>query len=419
MQTSSINIHRLDNGMTLIAEPIPWLETASFSFAVPAGCQFDPTDRLGLANFACEMVQRGCGSLNSREFIERLESLGVDYSSSASIYHTYFSGALPSRQLAPTLDLYSDVLRNPHIPEQQLEDARMVCYQEIRAVEDDLAQKVMLQLRKRQYGDPLGRSSQGEFETVQAITHDDIVQFYQKYYQPNGLILSVAGKVDWNSLVEQVESLFGDWKAEQIDQQESSQQETGSQHIQFDSQQTHIGLAYPSLAYSDENYFVARGAVGVLSDGMSSRLFSEIREKRGLCYSVYSSLHSLRDRGAIVSYVGTGADRAQQSLDLLIEELRKLQLGITEAELGRLKVQVRSSLVMQQESSRSRAASISSDLFHLGRARTLDEINQLINDLTVERINDYLATHPPEKFNLVTLGPNPLEFRDAVSATTT
>ncbi len=410
MDNSSIKSLQLGNGLTLIAECMPWLESASFAISVPAGCQFDPESKLGLANFVCEMVQRGCGSLDSRQFIEKLESIGVDYSSSVSVYHTHFGGALPARKLADALQVYSDVLRNPVMPEDQMEDGRMVCMQEIRAIEDDLPQRVMLSLRQRQYGDPLGRSCQGNYESIQSVSYQDVGDFYRQFYRPNGLVIGVAGNIDWDALCQQVESLFGDWQEVAVDEIQVRDQSVGVHHIDFESQQTHIGLAFPSIPYSNDNYFVARGAVGVLSDGMSSRLFSEIREKRGLCYSVYASLHSLKDRGSIISYVGTGADRAQQSLDVLIEELTRLSEGITNEELERLKIQVRSSLVMQQESSRSRASSISSDYFHLGRARTLDEVNQLINDLSVERINKYLADNPPANFNLVTLGSQPLEF---------
>ena len=159
-----------------------------------------------------------------------------------------------------------------------------------------------------------------------------------------------------------------------------------------------------------------RGAVGILSDGMSSRLFTELREKRGLCYAVFASLHSVLNQACIVSYVGTGADRAQESLDALVEQLVQLRQGVSQAELDRLKVQIRSSLVMQQESSRARAGSIAGDWFHLGRARTLAEVNDLINELSVERINQFVREHPLQDFNLVTLGPEPLELNHAVSS---
>lgn len=411
-----IKSHRLSNGLTVVGEIMPWLESAAFSFSVPAGCQYDPEGKAGLANFVCEMVQRGCGKLNSREYIEKLEWLGVDYSSSASVYHTHFSGAMPASNLLEAFRIYCDVLRDPVIPEDQMEEGRMVCYQEIRSIEDDLAQRVMLQLRKRQYGDPRGRWSQGSMESVAALQVDDIRQFFQRYYQPEGLILSVAGNIQWDQLVDHVESLFGDWQANPPEPVTDGGSVIGSLHIPFESQQSHIAIACPSIPYSDPDYFLARGAIGVLSDGMSSRLFHELREKRGLCYTVFASLHSVLNQACMVAYVGTSSERAQESLDALIEQLCHLEQGVQEEELDRLKVQIRSSLVMQQESSRSRAGSIAGDWFHLGRARTLSEVTQLINDLSTEKLNDYVAANPFRQFNLVTLGPEPLELKHGLSS---
>ena len=418
MKSSSQEIRtcQLNNGMTIVGEIMPWLESAAFSFSVPAGCQYDPPGKIGLANFVCEMVQRGCGNLNSREYIERLEWLGIDYSSNASVYHTHFSGAMPARQLFEAFEVYASVLRAPLIPEDQIEEGRMVCFQEIRSIEDDLSQRVLLQLRKRQYGDPCGRWSQGSMESVSSITLDDIRDFYTKQYQPDGLILSVAGNIDWDALVSKVEALFGDWQANPGSVVENRDAVVGSLHIPFDSQQSHIAVACSTLPYKHDDYFLARGAVGVLSDGMSSRLFNNLREKQGLCYTVFASLHSVLDQACIVGYVGSSSDRAQESLDALIQQMVGLQNGVQQEELDRLKIQIRSSLVMQQESSRSRAGSIAGDWFHLGRARTQNEVTELINGLTVERLNRYVSENPMGNFNLVTLGPEPLELNHAVSS---
>ncbi len=413
-QIQQIHSHTITNAMTIVGEIMPWLESAAFSFSVPAGCQYDPKDKIGLANFVCEMVQRGCGKLDSRDYIERLESLGIDYSSSASVYHTHFSGAMPAKNLHQAFQVYADVFRKPWIPADQLEDGRQVCFQEIRSIDDDLAQRVMLQLRLRQYGQPRGRWSQGSMESVESITLDDVRTFFETYYQPAGLILSVAGNIDWPKLIEQIENLCGDWSLKPVPDIEDSDIQIVSLHIPFESQQAHIAVACPAIPYNHEDYFLARGAVGVLSDGMSSRLFSELREKRGLCYTVFASLHSVLNQACIISYVGTGAERAQESLDALLEQLDALRHGIKEDELARLKIQIRSSLIMQQESSRARASAIAGDWFHLGRARTLDEVNELINALTVEQINDYVKTNPLADFNLVTLGPEPLELQHAV-----
>ena len=411
----NIKIETLANGLTLLVESMPWLESAAFSVSVPGGCKMDPVDKIGLANLTCEMVQRGCGSRNSRQYVEDLERLGTDIHSSVSISHTSFGASMPAASLEKTLGIFSDVVRNPHLPESQIEDGRQVCYQEIRAAEDDLAQKTMQELRRRRYAEPFGRNATGTMESVAGLSADDIRSCFQQNYQPSGMILAVAGNVDFESLKNHVGQLFGDWEPRPPADVQETPAVGGNHHIQHDSQQTHIGLAYPSVPYSDPDYFLARGSVGVLSDGMSSRLFTEVREKRGLCYTVYASMHSMRDRGSVIVYAGTSAERAQETLDVTVEELFRLGKGIEESELDRLKVSIRSSLVMQQESSRSRASSIAGDFYHLGKVRTLDELTGIILGLTVEKINGYVADHPPRDFNVVTLGPHPLEEPSGIS----
>ena len=407
--------HTFDNGLVLVGQPMDWLQSAAFSMNIPAGCRYDDANKIGTANFACEMVQRGCGELNSRQFIETLDSFGIDYHSSASMYHTHFGGACCAPQLLDALRIYADVVQRPHLPEDQLEDGRMVCYQEIRAIEDDLANRTLKKLRGRYYGDPDGRDCHGTMESVQSITQSDIVDFYQKNYSPNGTVIAIAGNFDWNEARDFVGKHYGSWEKKETAAPESTPPQHGPHHIPFESQQTHIAIAYPSLPYSHADYFVARGAVGVLSDGMSSRLFTEVREKRGLCYAVFASSHSIKDKGCVICYSGTAAERAQETLDVIIEQLQELKQGIHEAELKRLKVQIQSGLIMQQESCRARTSAIAGDWFHLGRIRTLDEINEKIDGLTVDSINAYLTENPPADFDVVTLGPQPLEMPGGIS----
>ena len=325
-----------------------------------------------------------------------------------------------AEKLLPGLKIYADVLMRPHFPDDQLEDGRLVCLQEVSAMEDDLPQKTMIELRGRYYGQPDGRNCHGTIASNQSITMDDLKSFHAQHFRPNGTIVSVAGNVDWEQLKDQVGELFDSWESKPEPVVQHTQPQNGVHHLQFDSQQTQIAIAYDSVPYSHPDYFQARGSVGVLSDGMSSRLFHEVREKRGLCYSVYASCHSLKDRACVICYSGTTSDRAQETLDVLIDQLTQLSQGIQEDELRRLKVQIRSGLVMQQESCRARASAQAGDWLHLGRLRTLDELNQQINELTVESINEYLAKHPPSNFRLVTLGPDPLNLNtDAVSTTST
>ena len=400
--------HTFDNGLILVAQSMPWLQSSAFSISLPAGCRYDSANRLGVSNFTCEMVQRGCGELNSRQFIEELEFNGIDYNSSSSVYHMHFGGAMCAEHLHPALAIYADVIMRPHLPKDQLEDGRLVCLQEIRAIEDELAQRVLTELRKRHYGQPDGRDCHGTVDSVNSISIDDIKDFHAKNFRPNGTIISVAGKIDWPKLKDYVGELFKDWTRGEDTQPETQAPVHGIHHIPFDSQQTQIALAYKSIPYSHPDYFQARGSVGVLSDGMSSRLFHEVREKRGLCYTVFATSHSIKDRGSVVCFSGTTAERAQETLNVLVEQLTNLKSGIREDELRRLKVQIRSGMVMQQESCRSRAGAIGGDWFHLGRVRLIDELEKAVNQLSVESINEYLVNNPPSNFDLVTLGPEPL-----------
>ena len=402
--TQKIFNHSLANGLTLVAEEMPWLESAAFALLVPAGCVVEPGERLGRASLTCEMAQRGAGERDSRRFLEDLENLGADTSASVSIAHTSFGGAMPAESLPQVLSIFGDLVQRPHVPADQLEDARLGCLQEVKAVEDDLAQKTMQQLRLRHYSDPWGRSSQGTEETVTRLTIDDVRQHFADMYSPAGAILSVAGKIDWPTLREQVETVFGSWAAKPKTSVQEVPAPRGYLHLPAESSQTHIGIAFDAVPYSHADYFQIRGAVGVLSDGMSSRLFTEVREKRGLAYTVYATCHSLRDRGALFAYAGTTAERAQETLDVMVSELRKLYDGITADEIRRLKGRIKRALIIQQESSPSRAGSIALDWYYLGRVRPMAELSGIIDGLTAESINTYLAANRPKQITATTVG---------------
>lgn len=408
-------IHQFSNGLTLLAEPMEWLESAAFALLVPAGCAGEPQAMAGLAGFTCEMVQRGSGSRDSRQFISELELLGADCTASVTNSHTSFGGAMPAENLRQTLAIYADAVRRPQLPPEQLEDARLVCIQEVRSIEDEPAQRTLMELRRRHYPDPFGRSSPGCEETLRHIGAADVRAFWQRAYTPQGAILSVAGKIDWQRLRDEVGALFGDWTNGVPVPLPESTAARGYRFIEEPSAQTHIGIAYPSVHYAHPDYYVARAAIGVLSDGMSSRLFTEVREKRGLCYTVYAILHSLRDRGSVLCYAGTTTDRAQETLDVILEELDKLTRGIQPDELERLKSRIKSTLIMQQESSPSRSGSLAGDWYFLGRVQPLDELRRIIDALDCDQINAYLAQHPPGDYTIVTLGAKPLEVPGGVS----
>lgn len=407
--------HQFANGLTLLGEPMEWLESAAFSITLPAGSSRDPDDFPGLGNFTSEMVQRGCGERDSRQFNNALENLGVVFSNGVSNANCGFRAAMPADKFQPALQLYADLVRRPHFPDEQLEEGRQVCLQEIRGMEDDLAGQTLRQLRRRLFPDPFGREAPGEWASIEKITLGDIQNHFQRCYGPEEAIISVAGKIDWPQVIESVEAAFGDWSRQDLQPIEERPAEPDNLHIEHDSSQTHIALGYQSVPYRDENYFVARGSVGVLSDGMSSRLFTELRENRGLCYAVYANYHSLTAVGGVECYVGTTTDKAQESLDVLVSQLKLIASGVSQNEVDRLKARYKSALIMQQESSSSRAATLASEWRLLGRVRTLDEVAAAIDALSPERIDGYLKENPPGNFRLVTLGAKPLEAAVAVS----
>lgn len=413
--TQTLYTHRLDNGLVLLAEVMDWVESAAFALLVPAGCNRDPESQAGLANLTCEMVQRGAGRRDSRQFLDDLEMLGAETSAGVSNSHTSFGGAMPAESIFETLAMYADVVRRPHLPADQFEDARLSCLQEVRAIEDNLPQKLFQQLRLRRYEEPFGRSSSGTVESVEQLRDADVTSFFQQNFLPENTILSVAGKIDWPRLREHVEKIFGDWPTRPRPPLKTKPAPRGYQHIPHDSQQTLIGLAVPGVSRSHPDYFQALGAVDVLGSGMSSRLFSEVREKRGLCYEVSAFLDSLRDCGSLLCYAGSTSERAQETLDVILGELRRLSSGIEPAELTRVKAGLKSHLIMQQESSGVRSRSMAGHWYYLGRIQPIDELRQIFDALSCESINRYLAANPPRDFTIVTLGPHELEVSGAVS----
>jgi predicted Zn-dependent peptidase len=401
--------------MVLVGEPTRSLESVAFTFLVPAGCCYDPANCAGLASLTTEMMLRGAGSRDSRAWVSELENLGVERGESVGVAQATYHAATLRDNLTPALELFADLIRRPHLPEEQLEAGRSTCLQELRAIDDEPSHKLMIELRRRRYPEPWGRSSHGEESSLRAATIDDVRQYHQRQYRAENTILAVAGNFDWQRLCGEVERLFGDWASGAVGEPPPRNGAAVGHHISFQSGQAHVGIAYPTIPYKHPDYFQAWAAVGVLSSGSSSRLFTEVREKRGLCYTVYASLHTQRDRASVLCYAGTTAERAQETLDVTVGELQRLGQGIEQAELNRLKARIKSSLIMQQESTSARSGALARDWYHLGRARTLDEVGQRVDMLSADSINAFLKKNPPSDLLVVTLGPEPLKVPDGIS----
>lgn len=410
-----VQTHRFENGLTLLVEPMRAVQSAAFALAVPAGVVFEQAGLNGSAAVLCELMVRGAGDLDSRALSDRLDFLGVHRSESVGWHHMSFSGATLAENLLPALEIYADIVRRPHLPEAQFPAVVTGVEQSLRATEDEPRQKVIIELRRRCYDDPWGRPTDGTLSDLPNITLQSVRELFDRSVRPNDAILGIAGNVDFEAVKEVVEATLGDWEPGPVVPIVRGSRGPQRDHITTDSNQTHIGLAYDAVPYRDDNYYAAWAAVSVLSGGSSSRLFTEVRERRGLCYSVYATLNSLLEEGRVLAYAGTTPERAQETLNVTIDVIRKLADGIEQNELDRCKAGAKSALIMQQESTGARASSIIRDWFHLRRTVPLDEVHDRIDRLTVADVLRYVREHPPHDFTLLTIGPEPLEIPDVVS----
>jgi predicted Zn-dependent peptidase len=404
-----VHQHTFANGLTLLAERMEHVRSATLNFLVPAGCVYDPPDQLGIAAVLADLITRGAGERDSRELTLDLDNLGLDRSESVGLMHTRFWGATVARNISAALEIYADILRRPHLPEDEVEAVQALALQDLRGLEDEPRSKILVELRKHYYPAPLSNDHRGTIDGIERLTGQLIRQHHRRLFQPAGTILSVAGNIEWRPLLDQVGRLFGDWKGQVETPIPCGPQPSNRAHLSKELEQTQIGVAYPSVPIGDADYYAALGAVNVLSGNMSSRLFTEIREKEGLCYSVWATYQTLKDRARVICYAGSRNERAQRTLDVLLRELGRLPEGVEAEEVERVQAGLKSSLIMQQESTAGRALSLASDWYYLGRVRSFDEIQAAIEGLTPESIGKHLRRCPPGDFTIVTLGPKPLD----------
>ena len=272
-------------------------------------------------------------------------------------------------------------------------------------MDDDPRGKVMMLLYEQYYPDPFGRPGQGKEAELAAMTADACRQIANALFDPSQMIFSIAGNYDFDAVCRQLEARLSGPATGHLAVARPAAGSRSYTHYPNDGAQVHIGLMTAMPPISAGHYYETMAAVSVLSGSMSSRLFTEVREKRGLCYAVGAKYHTLKDCGGVSCYAGTTPDKAQQTLDVTWDQFCRLKDGITEDELQRAKVGLKSSLIMQSESSGARSAGIAGDYFLLGRVRPLEEIRDAIEALTVGSVTGFLQRHPFETFTAVTIGP--------------
>jgi len=408
MDQSGICAQELANGAVLIVEPMLDVQSAALAMLVPAGSIYEPAGRNSVAAVLSELIMRGAGDRNSRALNAALDTLGAQRSESVGWNFITLSSALLADNLPAVLKLYADVVLRPHLPAAEVEPSVAGIEQELLSIEDEPQRKALLELRRRCYDSPWGLPPEGNLDDLPQVSHANLQEHYRRCFRPNGTLIAVAGNVDPDAVSRLVKDLFADWQPQPEPDVIRGPRGPRVDHLQDESAQTQIAIAFPSVPYSDPDYFAAWAVASVLGGGSSSRLFTEVRERRGLCYSVYATHNTLLTEGRLLVYAGTTAERAQETLDVTLAELRKLADGIGADELDRCKARAKSSLVMLQESTSSRAGAIARDWFHLRRVVTLDDVGALIDALTVDRLMSYLERHPLAEPTLLTMGRDPL-----------
>ena len=408
----------LANGLAVIVEPMPRVRSAALALLVPAGSACDPPGKNASAAVLCDLLTRGAAGRDSRAFTQALDDLGVNRGESVGAAHLSVTAATVAENLPAALHLYRDLFREPHLPEPEFAPAADGLRQSLRAIEDEPGHRVMLELRRRTYPTPWGLPTDGTLAGLDALTYEDVTRHYEAAVRPNRAVLAVAGHVDPDEIFDLAAACFEAWEEKPDPDLHSGPRGPARDHVPHEGAQTHIALARPAAAYGTADYYKAWAAAAILGGGMSSRLFTEVREKRGLCYSVGASLSGLKAgpgpdapaEGRLFLHAGTTADRAQQTLDVMLSELDRLTDGVTPDELTRCVARAKSGLVMSQESTARRASGLARDWHHLGRVQPLSDTLDAVNALTAESINEYLAARPSDPGTALTLGPAGLDW---------
>jgi predicted Zn-dependent peptidase len=400
-----VDKHILKNGMVILGEPMEAVESVAFGFMLPAGAALLPDGCCGAGTVIADWIFRGAGSKNSKELGDALDSLGLHRAGSVGSSHITIGAALQAANLAEAIDLYADIILRASLRQDQFELARQLAIDGVRALDDDPRQKVMLKLREQFYPSPLGRSAAGEITELKALTAERAKKIIKNNFNLSETIFMVAGKYDFDAICRQTENLF-----ETNSQKPPKPVGLGSKagkytHLHNDGAQVHIGLMTETARPADEDYYNVRVAVSVLSGGMSARLFTEVREKRGLCYAIAAQYHGLKDAAGIMCYAGTTPEKAQETFDVITAQFNRLSEGISKEEVERAKVGLKSMLILQSESSSSRAGAIGGDYYILGRVRSLDEIKNKIEATTVDSVLGFLRNNKFGDFTVVTIGP--------------
>ena len=388
--TDEFYSQRLDSGVQVVGQRMSGVQSAAIGVLVGTGARDEEPPDYGISHFTEQMLFRGTEHLDARELSERFDSLGISHDSSAGLEMTLVNAVLLGDKVPAAIDLLADVVRFPAFPQEAVDNVRTLLLQELGQREDRPPQKVMDLLRQRFFaGNPLGHDVLGTEETLHAIGRDDLYRYWEQRYTTNNMLVSIAGNFDWSAVVEQLQRVTESWPSGAGRMVlEVPSFHTGFHVVPSEKRQQHIGFIFPGVAAADPEYYANGLFAQALGGSSNSRLFREVREKRGLAYAVQARFDGMERLGLVRIYAGTQAERAHESVEVIMEELRKAQAsGITDEELRLSKTRLKSQLVMRSESTSARMFANLRSWWFEQQLHSLEEIKERIDRVTLEDIS--------------------------------
>jgi predicted Zn-dependent peptidase len=376
----------LSSGLRVASRAMPGIETAAVGLYAEAGSRHEPARLNGLAHLFEHMVFKGAGGRSAREISEAIEDVGGDLNACTDRDGTNFTASVLAEHVPLAVELIADMVQRPHFSATDLEREKDVVLQELGEARDTPSDIIFDDLWTAAYdGQPLGRPVLGDEATIAAIDTDDLDDWRSDRYRAGSLMLVAAGKVDHDRLVELAEARFAALPPGAIDPPEPACFTGGARIGRGAADQAHLALAFPGPAHRDPDYFAARFFSDIVGGGMSSRLFQQVREERGLAYSVYSQLQAYADSGIFYVYAATARREAPSAGRLVEELLAGAPATLAPRELERVRTQARAGLLMSVESPWGQAHYLARQLIVHGR---LVDPGEVIAELRAVTLDD-------------------------------
>lgn len=402
----------LDNGLRVVTSRMEHVHSASITFLFDVGSRYEPSGRAGISHFIEHMLFKGTERRPEPMMItSEIEEVGGMINAATGRESTTYWVKIPATHIARAFDVLADIVRNSSIPEIELERERSVIVEEIRGVNDtpdDLVHDLIDEVIWPNQG--IGRPVLGNLEAIQAITRDDLVTFINRFYRPDRMVIAAAGDVDHEQLVKMADAWFGDLGPGNGDVCEPARKVDDQPRIHVvnrSTEQAHLCVGHAAISYRDPRRYAQSMIDSVLSSGMSSRLFQEIRERRGLVYAVYGYFRQYADAGQGVVYAGTDLHRVEETIAAIVGELQKIsQQRVSNEELSRNKELAKGRILIGLEDSRAVASWIGGQELTHGEIKTPEEVMELIDAVTVEDMGSLAEEiYRENPLHLVLIGP--------------